>query len=159
MTDYIKNTNILKNRLILDQMMILWSLAITEPEIRGSAEVWSKLTKCAMFLLYIILGKDLKILKFLSKYWFDEASKFFIIFNNLVLRLKDISFCTSMTMFEEVYDHFDIENAASHYMRIGHPDEMRVTVDGEELNGEDYLNQFHPPRSGKILKFLKVFDS
>ena len=64
-----------------------------------------------------------------------------------------------MTMFEEVYDHFDIENAASHYMRIGHPDEMRVTVDGQELNGEDYLNQFHPPRSGKILKFLTVFDS
>ena len=137
-------------------MMISWSLAITEPEIPGSAEVWSKLMKCAMFLLYIIQGKDLKILEFLSKYCYHETSKILIKFNNPVLRLKDISFCTSMTMFEDVYDHFEIENAASHYMRIGHPDEMRVTVDGQELNGEDYLNQFHPPRSGKILVFLST---
>ena len=50
-----------------------------------------------------------------------------------------------MTMFEDVYEHLGIENAASHYMRIGHPDEMRVTVQGEEMNGEDYLNQYHPP--------------
>lgn len=131
-------------------MMISWSLVITEPEIHGCAGGWSKLTKCAMFLLYIILGKDLKIFEFLNNYLLNETAKIFIIFNNPVLRLKDISFCTSMTMFEEVYDHFDIENAESHYMRIGHPDEMRVTVDGQELNGEDYLNQFHPPRSGKF---------
>lgn len=75
----------------------------------------------------------------------EQTNEMCYVFALYYPRIKDISFCTSMTSYEDVFDYFNVKNATANYGEIGRPEEIMVQTDDGSMTGEAYFNEYHGP--------------